>query len=202
MLNKPSETSYHAATLSAPKPGDFPIGSAQSRAAARFLAGRRKAALIPVLCIQITNTVDIASDNEGAEQCTTNAGGASNPPSLCVELDPLAMGNTPVHLMTRQELEAKQREYDEHIAEWQVQSDTHRAAATSPGAPSVQQQEQIAVDARRELEMKPNASTDIHHDDDEAAREARLKAYMAYRPRPLVRPRPRRFRWPPSAFGE
>jgi hypothetical protein len=200
MLNKPSETSYHAATLSAPKPGDFPIGSAQSRAAARFLAGRRKAALIPVLCIQITNAGDIASDNKGAERGTTNAGGASYPPSPC-QLDPTSVGNTPVHWMTRQELEAKQREYDEYMAECQIQSDMHRATATSPEAHSVPQRGQIAVDARQEPATKANASTDIHQDDDEAARVERLKAYMAFRRRPLVRPRPRRFKWPPSAYG-
>ena len=199
MFNKPSETSYLAATLSAPKPGDFPIGSAQSRAAARFLAGRRKAALIPVMCIQITNTVDIASDNDGAEQGTTNAGGALNPPSLCCELDPMSMGNTAVSWMTRQELVANQRKGDEYITELQVQSDTHRAAATSPEAPSVPQQEQIAVDARQELQTKRAVGTDLPGDD-ETSREARFNAYMTSR-RPKVRQRPRRFRWPPSAYG-
>jgi hypothetical protein len=192
MFNKPSETSYLAATLSAPKPGDFPIGSAQSRAAARFLAGRRKAALIPVMCIQITNTVDIASDNDGAEQGTTNAGGALNPPSLCLELDPMSVGNTPVHWMTRQELDAKQRQRDDYMAELQVQSYTHRAAATSLEAPSVPQQEQIgAVAAPHETELESS----------EEQSAERCAQFIEARRRPLVRPRPRRFRWPPSSFG-
>jgi hypothetical protein len=193
MLNKPSETSYLPATLSTPKPGEFSIGSVESKAAARMLAEKRKAALIPVMCIQINN-VGVLEDSENIRPYRDG----EQQPLICAELNPMSMGSTPVNWMTRQELKTKQREYDEYE---RAGREAHETVAPPREAHSVPQQEQIAADARQKLEMKPVASTDMQHDDDEAAREAWFKAYMTSRRRPLVRPRPRRYRWPPSSFG-
>ena len=202
-MNNPRKEALLPVTNSGPKPGDFgldDLGSIRSKAAARLLAEKRKAALIPVLRIQITNAVDIASDYEVAEQGTTNAGGASNSPSLCPELDPMSMGNAPVHWMTRRELDAKQHEYYEYMAKWQVQSDTHRTAATSPEAPSVPLQEQIATLA---APPKPEPESSVEqHWNDYLVHEERVPEPKPRR-RPIARKPPyRRWPWwPPSAFG-
>jgi hypothetical protein len=43
------------------KPGDFPVGSIESRAAARMLAERKKAAVKQVLRIQFVSSRDVQS---------------------------------------------------------------------------------------------------------------------------------------------
>ncbi len=197
MLNKPSESSYLAATLLAPKPGDFPIGSAQSRAAARFLAGRRKGALIPVLCIQITNTVDIAIDDDGAEQGTTNAGGASNPLSLYLDLDPMSVGNTPVNWMTRRELETRQRKYDEYGKRCAIERDASRPSEKEVHKPGVFDEKKPERGSQPITAAPPE--TELESSEERSAE--RCAQFIEARRRPLVRPRPRRFRWPPSAYG-
>lgn len=42
------------ATISTPKPGDYPIGSAHSRAAARMLAGRHKSKEIAIQVVYVS----------------------------------------------------------------------------------------------------------------------------------------------------
>ena len=75
------------------KPGDFPLGSLESRAAARLLSERRKAGLIPVLSIQVVHVGDPEN----------------SPLPWYVEMDPEFIESDWDCWMTRQELEAAQR---------------------------------------------------------------------------------------------
>ena len=75
------------------KPGVFPLGSLESRAAARLLAERQKAGLIPVLSIQVVHVGDPEN----------------SPLPWSVEMDPTFIEGDWDCWMTRQELEAAQR---------------------------------------------------------------------------------------------
>jgi hypothetical protein len=81
-------------------PRNFRIGSPESRAAARLLAEKRKEDLIPVMSMRII----LVADKE------------NSPPPMYVECDPKLIGSGWDCWMTRQEVEAKQREYDEENA--------------------------------------------------------------------------------------
>jgi hypothetical protein len=51
----------HSLPVAEMKPGDFPVGSIESRAAARMLAERKKAAVKQVLRIQFVSSCDVQS---------------------------------------------------------------------------------------------------------------------------------------------
>lgn len=51
----------HPLPVAEMKPGDFPVGSIESRAAARLLAERKKAAVKPVRRIQFVSSCDVQS---------------------------------------------------------------------------------------------------------------------------------------------
>ena len=78
---------------SEPRPEDFPLGSPESRAAARLLAEKRNAGLIPVLCVRV--------EHVGRPE--------TNPPPWYVEMDPKLIKGDWDSWMTRQEFEATQR---------------------------------------------------------------------------------------------
>jgi hypothetical protein len=109
-----------------PRPEEFPLGSAESRAAARLLVEKRNTALIPVALVQISNM--------GAP--------------MVIECDPNLAGSDSHSWMTRQELETKQREYAKCEAAWYAQIELQRSwdsaeapAVALPDVPSVPQGE-------------------------------------------------------------
>jgi hypothetical protein len=79
-----------------PRPEEFPLGSSESRAAARLLVQKRNAALIPVILVQISDM--------------------SAP--MVLERDPNLVGSDWPSWLTRQELETKQREYAKCETAW------------------------------------------------------------------------------------
>ena len=80
---------------SEPRPEDFPLGSLKSRAAARLLAEKRKARLIPVMCIQIRHVG--APDGKGLRA------------PWYIGLDPKLVKGDWDSWMTRKEFEAANR---------------------------------------------------------------------------------------------
>jgi hypothetical protein len=97
-----------------PRPEEFPLGSPESRAAARLLVQKRNAALIPVILVQISDM--------GAP--------------MVLERDPNLVGSDWPSWMTRQELETKQREYAKCEAAWFAQIKRQRSC-DSAEAPAV-----------------------------------------------------------------
>lgn len=93
-----------------PRPEEFPLGSPESRAAARLLVEKRNAALIPVILVQISDM--------GAP--------------MVVECDPNLVGSDWHSWMTRQELETKQREYEKCEAAWHAQIKRERSCTIQP----------------------------------------------------------------------
>jgi hypothetical protein len=108
-----------------PKPGDFPIGSVESRAAMRALLEGQKGALIPVRILQFT-LVEY-EDGRGGEYRKENL-----PPALYSECDPKLIGSdfgtegNPGCWMTRQELEAKQLESKQLEVKWRERRRNNR----------------------------------------------------------------------------
>jgi hypothetical protein len=89
-----------------PRPEEFPLGSAESRAAARLLVEKRNTALIPVALVQISNM--------GAP--------------MVFERDSNLVGSDWPCWMTRHELETKQREYVKYEAAWYAQIERERSS--------------------------------------------------------------------------
>jgi hypothetical protein len=115
-----------------PRPEEFPLGSAESRAAARLLVEKRNTALIPVALVQISNM--------GAP--------------MVFERDPNLVGSDWPCWMTRHELETKQREYVKYEAAWYAQIERERSCDSaeaptlaSPDVPSVPIREESIIDA-------------------------------------------------------
>lgn len=81
------------------KPGDFPLGSLDSRMAMRAEVERakREPKLIPVMCVRIF--------------CI---GSREQPPPIYTAVDPSLAGTDWQFWMTAEELAAKQREWDEY----------------------------------------------------------------------------------------
>jgi hypothetical protein len=94
------------------KPGDFPIGSVESRAAMRALLEGQKGALIPVWILGITSVERCDCDLAGPCHCEHDPD--YDPPAIYSECDPkLVREGDPITWMTRQELETKKRESKE-----------------------------------------------------------------------------------------
>jgi hypothetical protein len=115
-----------------PRPEEFPLGSPESRAAARLLVQKRNAALIPVMLVQISDM--------GAP--------------MVLEHDPNLVGSDWPSWLTRQELETKQREYAKCEAAWFAQIERQRScdsaeapAVSSPDVASVPIREESTLDA-------------------------------------------------------
>jgi hypothetical protein len=172
-VNNPKKDTPLPVTNSGARPGDFPLGSLQSRAAARAMMERKQDEEPRIFIINGNEEVPDARRQDMIVRIC-NVG-------ILDDNDSVRNSSTP----------------NRHDNGTTPQPSLPSFEAAPPReTPSVPQQEQIAIDARQNSETKPPSSTDIQHGDEEAAREARFRAYMTSR-RPLVRPRPRRHRLRP-----
>ncbi len=160
---------------SGPRPGDFPLCSIQSRAAARAMMKRKQEEGMRVFIVNGHGAVPDARRQDMIIRI-------NNVPCLndgCLESDSLSDFST------------RQRCDDGTISK-ASQPSTDAARPEAEGAPPVPQQEQIAAivaPQQTELESSEEQSSE------------RWAQFVGPRRRPLVRPRPRRYRWPPSAYG-
>jgi hypothetical protein len=139
------------------------------------------------MCVQISG-VGALENTENIRQCQDG----DREPLICVELDPERIGNTPMNWMTRQELEAKQREYEECEKRCTIERDATRPSVKEVCAPA-------AFDEKKPGPTSPTA--DAAPQEPEPEPEPERAPLVEARRRPLVRHRPRRFSYPPSAYG-
>jgi hypothetical protein len=137
-----------------PRPEEFPLGSPESRAAARLLVQKRNAALIPVMLVQISDM--------GAP--------------MVLEHDPNLVGSD------RQELETKQREYAKCEAAWYAEIERQRSAdsaeapaVTPPDVPSVPQDDKSAVDA---VPRRSGYMSDYEYESQPEPSEVRVRRFI------------------------
>jgi hypothetical protein len=154
-----------------PRPEEFPLGSPESRAAARLLVEKRNAALIPVMTFEIIGMG----------------------PPLCFELNPNSIGRIPHCWMTRQELEMKQRERARYDATWREEwreaqiererspESTKAPVVTLPDVPPVPRRETdsraAAASQKQNFEHEPESELD--------ASEKRVRLFIEERIRPV-----------------
>lgn len=104
------------------KPGDFPIGSVESRAAMRALLEGQKGALIPVMILRHFSVALCDCDLAGPCHCEPHS-------TTYSECDPkLVREGDPITLMTRQELDAR-RARDTALVAWQTERRNNRGHA-------------------------------------------------------------------------
>jgi hypothetical protein len=178
-----------------PRPEEFPLGSPESRAAARLLVEKRRKALIPVMCTRMIYM-----------------GGEGNPPPLYVECQPELIGSNWSSWMTRQELEAAQREYEEYeAAQCSVPNDAHESLEITalPEAhepsPLYRQAPICEMPATEEANSKAAVPTltvrPQEPEPDYGSPDERVRQFIARRRKLARRGQYRRHRWPLSAYG-
>jgi hypothetical protein len=151
-----------------PRPEEFPIGSPESRAAARLLVEKRN--LVPVICVWIQHL-----------------GSGGNPKPQYFACDPQLVDSDWQTWLTPQELETKKREYEEYAAAQREDENppepTQAPDVVSPDVPPVPRQEKSSAAATSQKQKsEPESELDTS--------EKRVSRFIEERTRrPLIRGR-------------